>query len=101
MEISLKRKDSLFFKVPTLRNIEFSYPYMHDGRFKTLKEVLQHYSGLTDSKEKRSKELKKIKEPFTDRQQKDLIAFLKTLTDKSFLYNKEFMFPKGERSKNY
>ena len=100
MEISLKRKDSLFFKVPTLRNIEFSYPYMHDGRFKTLKEVLQHYSGLTDSKEKRSKELKKIKEPFTDRQQKDLIAFLKTLTDKSFLYNKEYMFPKGERSRN-
>ena len=39
MKVSGKQQDSLNFKVPTLRNIEFTYPYMHDGRFKKLKEV--------------------------------------------------------------
>ena len=95
--ISGRKKDSLLFKVPTLRNIEFSYPYMHDGRLKKLKEVLQHYSVIPTSKNKVSKELKVIKKPFSDEEQKDLIVFLKSLSDKSFLYNKEFMFPKNER----
>jgi len=95
--ISGKKRDSLLFKVPTLRNIEFSYPYMHDGRMKKLKEVLQHYSSIPKSKVSVSKELKNIKKPFTDEEQKDIISFLKTLTDKSFLYNREFMFPKEER----
>ena len=96
MTVSGKKKDFLNFKIPTLRNIEFSYPYMHDGRFQNLKEVLGHYSKLSKSKEKKSKELNVLKTPLTDKEQKDLMAFLKTLSDFNFLYNQEFMYPVTE-----
>ena len=86
-------KDSFLFKVPTLRNIEFTFPYMHDGRFKKLKEVLNHYAQLDPKTPFLSKELKKIK-PLTSNEQKDIIAFLLTLTDKEFLYNQRFQFPR-------
>ena len=50
MLITNKSEDSLKFKVPTLRNIQFTPPYMHDGRFETLKAVITHYnSGITHS----------------------------------------------------
>jgi cytochrome c peroxidase len=97
MGITERRADSLLFKIPTLRNVEFSFPYMHDGRIQKLKEVIEHYSSLPTGNKNVSKELKKIKKPFTEEQKKDLLAFLKTLTDKEFLYNKDFSFPKGER----
>jgi cytochrome c peroxidase len=90
-------KDFTLFKVPTLRNIEFSFPYMHDGRFKKLREVIDHYNSLPKQKDSFSKELKKINKPFTDIESKDLIAFLKTLSDKEFLYNPIFRFQKNER----
>lgn len=97
MGITERRADSLLFKIPTLRNVEFSFPYMHDGRIQKLKEVIEHYSSLPTGNKNVSKELKKIKKPFTEEQKKDLLAFLKTLTDKEFLYNKDFSFPRGER----
>jgi len=97
MTITEKKSDSLLFKIPTLRNIEFSFPYMHDGRMLKLKEVIEHYSSISSSTKNVSKELKKIKKPFTEEQKKDLLAFLKTLTDKEFLYNKDFSFPRNER----
>ena len=93
MKITQKSSDSLLFKVPTLRNIEFSFPYMHDGRFSNLVEVINHYSlGIKKSKTL-SKELKK---PLylTDNQRTELIAFLRTLTDKEFLFNKKYGYPK-------
>ena len=92
MKITQNSKDSLKFKVPTLRNIEFTFPYMHDGRFKTLNEVVKHYnSGIKKSKTL-SKELKKPMN-LSENQRVELIAFLKTLTDKSFLFDKKFSFP--------
>jgi cytochrome c peroxidase len=93
MKITQKSSDSLLFKVPTLRNIEFSFPYMHDGRFSNLVEVINHYSlGIKKSKTL-SKELKK---PLylTDNQRTELIAFLRTLSDKEFLFNKKYGYPK-------
>lgn len=42
--ISLRKEDDYKFKVPSLRNIALTYPYMHDGRFRSLHEVLNHYS---------------------------------------------------------
>jgi cytochrome c peroxidase len=76
-EITGLETDREKFRVPSLRNISHSFPYMHDGRFKSLKEVLAHYG----------KEMS-----LTDMQQKDLISFLKTLTDTSFLMNPQFQF---------
>jgi cytochrome c peroxidase len=86
-------KDKYLFKIPTLRNIEYTYPYMHDGRFSTLKQVLEHYSELDYNVSYLSKPLKK---PFTlsDFDKKDIIAFLLTLSDKTFLFNQRFSFPK-------
>ncbi len=93
MKITQNPKDSLLFKVPTLRNIEFTFPYMHDGRFKTLNEVIKHYnSGIQQSKTL-SKELQKPIN-LSDNQRVELIAFLKTLTDKEFLFNPKFGYPK-------
>jgi cytochrome c peroxidase len=86
-------KDSFLFKVPTLRNIEFTFPYMHDGRFKKLKDVLKHYAELNPKTTHLSKELRKMK-PLSSNDQKDLIAFLLTLTDKEFLYNPRYQFPR-------
>jgi cytochrome c peroxidase len=96
MGITERKSDSLLFKIPTLRNVEFSFPYMHDGRITKLKDVIEHYSSLAGSSKNISKELKKIKKPFTDEEKKDLLTFLKTLTDKEFLYNKDFSFPREE-----
>jgi len=86
-------KDSFLFKVPTLRNIEFTFPYMHDGRFKKLKDVLNHYANLDPKTRHLSKELKKIKQ-LSSNEQKYIISFLYTLTDKEFLYNNRYQFPR-------
>jgi cytochrome c peroxidase len=88
--ISKIGSDSLKFRVPTLRNIEHSYPYMHDGRFKKLRDVIDHYTNQIDLNDPYlSNELRK-KIVLSDDEKKDLIAFLKTLTDRDFLYNKRF-----------
>lgn len=83
--------DNYKFKVPSLRNIEMTFPYMHDGRYKKLKDVLNHYSAsnrntTTDS------EIKKIGD-LSDKERKDIIAFLLTLTDKEFLNDRRFVDP--------
>ena len=74
------------FKVPTLRNVAKTYPYMHDGRFFTLNQVLDHYvSGI-----QHSATLDPILEsgiPLTGLEKQQLIAFLKTLTDYDLLNN--------------
>lgn len=87
-------KDSLQFRIPTLRNIAYTFPYMHDGRFDKLRQVVAYYAGEIDiDNPYLSQELrKKIKLSSND--QKDLIAFLQTLTDKEFLFNKKFELPK-------
>ncbi|MBN8695290.1 MAG: c-type cytochrome [Bacteroidetes bacterium] len=91
--ITQNAKDSLLFKVPTLRNIEFSYPYMHDGRLKKLSEVLKHYSnGITQGPTLSKELLNPIK--ITSEERVDIIAFLLTLTDKTFLFDKRFSYPK-------
>lgn len=93
MLVTGKHKDSLLFKVPTLRNIEFSFPYMHDGRFKTLSEVLKHYNkGIVNHSTLSPELIKGVELSPNDRV--DLIAFLLTLTDKEFLFNKNHSFPR-------
>ncbi len=86
-------KDVLKFKVPTLRNIEFSYPYMHDGRFKKLSEVIKHYTGGIKQSSTLASELKS---PIilTANEKVDLTAFLLSLTDRSFLFNPNYSYPR-------
>lgn len=93
MKITQNPKDSLLFKVPTLRNIEFTFPYMHDGRFKTLSEVVKHYNSGIQQSSTLSKELKKPLD-LSDNERTEIIAFLKTLSDKEFLFNSRYSYPK-------
>ncbi|MDJ1480973.1 cytochrome c peroxidase [Cytophagaceae bacterium YF14B1] len=91
------------FKVPSLRNVERTSPYMHDGRFTTLEEVLNHYtSGV-----KRSATLDAalisgdaVGIPLTATEQNNLIAFLRTLTDNTFVTDKRFIDPLGTSNQN-
>ncbi|MCB0738328.1 MAG: c-type cytochrome [Bacteroidetes bacterium] len=93
MGISLNAEDSLKFKIPTLRNIEFSFPYMHDGRFRKLSEVLNHYQKGIVQSPTLAKELRNGI-ALTSNEKVDLIAFLLTLSDKEFLFNQELAFPR-------
>lgn len=93
IEITKEAKDAYLFKVPTLRNVEFSYPYMHDGRFEELSEVLGYYTKGVEKSATLSSELEGGL-PLTHKEQIDLIAFLLTLTDKEFLFNPQFSFPR-------
>ncbi len=84
------------FKVPSLRNITATPPYMHDGRFKTLDEVLSHYQHNVYDSPTLDAELKKdnvIGISLSDEEKGKIISFLKTLTDESFLKDKRFSNP--------
>lgn len=85
-------EDRMRFKVPTLRNIQFTAPYMHDGRFKKLSDVIKHYNSLGNDKNLP----KQLKKPMnlSDNERVDLLAFLHTLTDLEFLFDPKFSFPK-------
>jgi cytochrome c peroxidase len=80
------------FKVPTLRNVEFSYPYMHDGRFTNLEQVVAFKSnGIQDSP---------TVDPFlkhglnlSKEEQKALVSFLRTLSDYSYIGNPKYAEP--------
>lgn len=91
--ITKKTADSLKFKVPTLRNLSYTYPYMHDGRFKKLNEVLNHYTNGIKQSPVLAKELAN---PIvlSSNEKADLIAFLLTLNDTAFVFNHKFQYPK-------
>ncbi len=88
-EISLLEGDEGKFKVPSLRNVELTAPYMHDGRFTTLQQVLDHYSdGIKNYPNLDPLLINKI--PLNSQEKSDIIVFLKTLTDLNFIHDKRF-----------
>jgi len=93
MKVTGRKEDSLLFKIPNLRNVEFSFPYMHDGRFKTLNQVLAHYTNGIQHGPTLSAELQNRLELTSD-QRIDIIAFLLCLTDRDFLFNPDHAFPR-------
>ena len=92
-----QKQDSMFFKVPSLRNVEYTFPYMHDGRFSKLSEVLKHYTSSLDKKSNVSKELKKGI-VLSSSAKVDLISFLLTLSDKKFVFNPQHNYPQTLKS---
>ncbi|MBA3681512.1 MAG: cytochrome-c peroxidase [Bacteroidetes bacterium] len=94
--ITKTANDNGKFKVPSLRNLLFTAPYMHDGRFNTLEEVLDFYSeGLKISPTIDSKMefAHKGGSKLTKYEKKKIILFLKTLSDSAFISAKEFSDP--------
>ncbi len=90
--ITLSAADSGTFKVPSLRNVGLTRQYMHDGRFITLEQVLDHYSsGVVNSSTISAGVVGGI--PMTTQEKQDIIAFLKTLSDYSFINDRRFADP--------
>lgn len=86
--------DSFLFKVPSLRNLSFTYPYMHDGRFNKIQSVINHYTtGIQPSKNLSTPLQQPIQ--LTSNEKVDLLAFLLTLNDTAFLFDRNFAFPKN------
>ncbi len=88
MEVTKSETDRGKFKVPTLRNVALTAPYMHDGRFATLEEVVEHYNGKLHRSPTLDPNLAKHPESGLGLSAEDkaaLVAFLKTLTDENFV----------------
>lgn len=86
------------FKAPSLRNIELTAPYMHDGRFETLEEVVEHYSTGVKNHSQLSDHLINADETprhlnLTDEESAALVAFLKTLTDEVMINDVKYSDP--------
>jgi cytochrome c peroxidase len=80
------------FKTPTIRNITLTAPYMHNGVYKTLEEVIDFYDqggGLGLGFDVPNQTLPEDKLNLSDKEKKQLIAFMKTLTDDRYLENRE------------
>ena len=90
-EITGIASDTGLFKVPTLRNIYYSRPYMHDGRMARLSDVMLHY-GLASFETHASAEMKRMR-PMNEEQRIDLTAFLLTLSDSAFVFEKKHQYP--------
>lgn len=93
MLVTLQEADRYKFKVPSLRNVSYTAPYMHDGRFITLEAVLKHYAGQVKNTPNLDPLLKQngtLGIPLTAQDQADIIAFLKTLDDRPFITDKRF-----------
>jgi cytochrome c peroxidase len=80
--------DRARFKVPSLRNIELTGPYMHDGSFETLEEIILHYNVGGEEHPHKSNLIRPLH--LTEKEQSDLVAFLKSLTDQTFIENPIF-----------
>jgi cytochrome c peroxidase len=90
--VTLQDVDSFLFKVPSLRNLSYTYPYMHDGRFQKINEVLNHYTNGINNTIHLSKELEQgVKLSPTEKV--DLIAFILTLNDQEFILTKTNKYP--------
>jgi len=99
-----RREDIGKFRVPTLRNIAVTAPYMHDGSIATLSDAIDHYAaggrtiaagpnaGMGGANPNKSPSVAGFK--LTESEKKDLIAFLESLTDTDFLHNVELSDPR-------
>ena len=84
------------FKIPSLRNIELTFPYMHDGRFNTLEEVVEHYNSGVKNSQNLDPAIENSRQTglrLTTQQKEDLVNFLKTLTDQTLITNPDYANP--------
>lgn len=91
--VTLNETDKYKFKVPSLRNISYTAPYMHDGRFITIEAVLEHYTSHVKNTPNLDPLFKRSGTPgipLTSAEQSNIIAFLLTLNDRDFINDKRF-----------
>lgn len=88
MRLTEREVDRAIFKVPTLRNIAVTAPYMHNGSINTLEEVIKHYESGGHPHPGKGKEI--VPFNLTNEQRSNLIRFLEALTDEEFLTNPNY-----------
>lgn len=86
--VTVRYNDDALFKIPTLRNIARTQPYMHDGSMNTLREVVQHYNSGGSAHFNKSPLVRPL--DLSPEDIDDLVAFLQALTDASFLNDPAF-----------
>jgi len=89
--VNNNRFDNGKFRVPSLRNVALTAPYMHDGRFQTLEEVLDSYAAGGHGVLNEDANIRAF--PLTEQQKMDLVVFLEAFTDTSFIQNPAFQNP--------
>jgi cytochrome c peroxidase len=89
-QISNDPLDSLKFKVPGLRNVQLTYPYMHDGSIYSLFQVIDHYRNGIHTEQPTLDSSLRARINLNNKEKNDLVYFLYTLTDSSFLKNPRF-----------
>ena len=89
--LTKKETDISRFKTPSLRNVEVTAPYMHDGSMSTLTQVIEHYNNGGKKHPNKSTFIKPLHLSPIEKEQ--LLAFLTSLTDQSFISNKEYKKP--------
>lgn len=87
--VTKKASDLGKFKTPSLRNLLFTAPYMHDGRFATLREVVDFYADDVNMNSPNIAATMKTRN-LNNQEREDIVAFLKALTDSSFVNNPEY-----------
>ncbi|HYG03257.1 MAG TPA: cytochrome c peroxidase [Chryseosolibacter sp.] len=96
-ELTGRDFDAGKFKIPSLRNVAITGPYMHDGRFQTLEEVIDHYSGGVQNHPNLDFRLMKENSPvafnISDTEKKAIVAFLNSLTDYNMITDPRFSNP--------
>lgn len=83
MRITKDASDRAMFKVPSLRNVAVTAPYMHDGSLTSLTQVIEHYRSGGKAHHNRSEFIKPLN--ISDKEAEQLIAFLRSLSDLTFL----------------
>ncbi|MBK9636747.1 MAG: cytochrome-c peroxidase [Bacteroidetes bacterium] len=89
-KITTLPQDSGLFRVPSLRNVVLTYPYMHDGRLEKLMDVMNHYHSGIQLSSTLDPLLSTGGIPLTAMEKNDLITFLGTLTDYTFIHDNRF-----------
>ena len=92
MIVTGKKEDSLKFRVPSLRNVSLTFPYMHDGRYQSLKASVEHYGNNVKQSATLDPSLTNGIH-FTSSQVIDLVAFLRALTDSTLVKDLRFYEP--------
>jgi cytochrome c peroxidase len=86
MDVTKSNQDRFMFKVPTLRNVELTYPYFHDGAAKTLPDAVELMGQL------------QLGKTFTAQENADIVAFLKTLTGDQPSFKLPHLPPSGDKT---
>ena len=93
VKISNDPGDSLKFVVPSLRNVALTFPYMHDGRFTALGQVIDHYISGIQTNQANLDPLLKNRLPMSTREKNNLVYFLYTLSDTTLLKDRRLSAP--------